>query len=98
MGLVWAVVPAAGRGTRFGGEIPKQYLEVAGRPLLVHTLDALLAHPAVAGVVLALSGDDPRWPGRHEDRGQPLLDCTGGARRAASPLPALQAPPNSVPP
>ena len=98
MGSIWAVVPAAGRGTRFGGEIPKQYLEVAGRPLLVHTLDALLAHPAVAGVVLALSGDDPRWPGWHEYRGKPLLACTGGDSRAASVLAALQALPESVRP
>ena len=43
MAGIWAVVPAAGRGSRFGGERPKQYLEVAGRPLLAHTLDALLA-------------------------------------------------------
>ncbi|WP_211365711.1 2-C-methyl-D-erythritol 4-phosphate cytidylyltransferase [Pseudoxanthomonas suwonensis] len=98
MGSIWAVVPAAGRGTRFGGEVPKQYLEVGGKPLLVHTLDALLAHPAVAGVVLALSGDDPRWPGWHEYRGKPLLACTGGDSRAASVLAALQALPESVRP
>ena len=29
--MSWAVVPAAGRGTRFGSDVPKQYLEVAGR-------------------------------------------------------------------
>ena len=55
MASIWAVVPAAGRGSRFGGELPKQYLEVAGRPMLAHTLEALLAHPAVAGAVLALA-------------------------------------------
>ena len=41
----WCVIPAAGRGARFGGDIPKQYLEVAGRTVLMHTLDALLSHP-----------------------------------------------------
>ncbi len=55
MAAIWAVVPAAGRGTRFGGDLPKQYLQVEGRLLLAHTLDALLAHAGVAGVVLA-------WP------------------------------------
>ena len=30
---VWAVVPAAGRGTRFGGPVPKQYLLAAGEPV-----------------------------------------------------------------
>ncbi|HAI93222.1 MAG TPA: 2-C-methyl-D-erythritol 4-phosphate cytidylyltransferase, partial [Xanthomonadaceae bacterium] len=59
---VWAVVPAAGRGTRFGAPMPKQYLEVAGRPLIAWTLDALLGHPAVAGVVAVLSAGDSDWP------------------------------------
>ena len=63
MAGIWAVLPAAGRGSRFGGERPKQYLEVAGRPLIAHALDALLAHPGVAGVVVALAADDPLWPG-----------------------------------
>ncbi|MGQ3469075.1 2-C-methyl-D-erythritol 4-phosphate cytidylyltransferase, partial [Xanthomonas campestris] len=33
-GSVWAIVPAAGRGTRFGGAVPKQYLHAAGQPLM----------------------------------------------------------------
>ena len=37
--MTWVVVPAAGRGTRVGGEIPKQYLSMLGRPLIRHTLD-----------------------------------------------------------
>ena len=81
MASVWAVVPAAGRGTRFGGEVPKQYLQVGGRPLLAYTLDALLAHPAVAGVVVALAADDPWWPGWSDHAGKPVLTCTGGASR-----------------
>ena len=48
MASVWAVVPAAGRGTRFGGEVPKQYLQVGGRPLLAYTLDALLGRIGAA--------------------------------------------------
>lgn len=96
MASVWAVVPAAGRGTRFGGQVPKQYLEVAGKPLLLHTLDALLGHPVVAGVVLALADDDAYWRGRHEHAGKPVLACTGGHSRAASVLAALEALPESV--
>lgn len=96
MAAIWAVVPAAGRGARFGGERPKQYLEVAGRPLLAHALDALLAHPGVAGVVVALAADDPLWPGWTEFAGRPLLTCVGGDSRAASVLAALQALPGSV--
>ena len=96
MASIWAVVPAAGSGSRFGGERPKQYLEVQGRFLLEHTLEALLAHTAVSGVVLALADGDALWPGWTEYAGRPLLACTGGGSRAASVLAALQALPDSV--
>jgi len=96
MAAIWAVLPAAGRGARFGGERPKQYLEVAGRPLMAHALDALLAHSGVAGVMVALAADDPWWPGWTEYGGRPLLTCIGGDNRAASVLAALQALPESV--
>ena len=39
----WAVLPAAGTGSRMGGERPKQYLEVAGATLLEHSLRAFLS-------------------------------------------------------
>ena len=89
--MIWAVIPAAGRGTRFGGERPKQYLEIAGRPLIAHALDALLAHPRVAGAMVALAAGDPHWPGWHERLGKPVLTCAGGAERADSVLAALRA-------
>lgn len=93
---IWAVVPAAGRGARFGGQMPKQYLQVAGRPLLAHALDALLAHPRVAGAMVAVSADDAGWPGWSERLGKPVLRCTGGGERADSVLAALQALPPAV--
>lgn len=93
---VWAVIPAAGRGTRFGGEIPKQYLEAAGKPLIAHALDALLAHPRVVGAVVALAADDARWPGWDALRGKPILRCTGGGERADSVLASLRALPPTV--
>lgn len=46
-GSIWAIVPAAGRGTRFGGPLPKQYLQAGGQPLMAYTLAALAAHPAL---------------------------------------------------
>ena len=45
--MTWAVVPAAGAGRRFGGDVAKQYVELDGEPLLAHALRALLAHPQV---------------------------------------------------
>jgi 2-C-methyl-D-erythritol 4-phosphate cytidylyltransferase len=93
---VWAVIPAAGRGTRFGGEIPKQYLEAAGKPLIAHALDALLSHPRVSGVVVALAADDAHWSNQDSLHSKPVLRCTGGGERADSVLAALQALPPDV--
>jgi 2-C-methyl-D-erythritol 4-phosphate cytidylyltransferase len=94
--VTWAVVPAAGRGTRFGGEMPKQYLDVAGAPLIAHTLHALLAHPSVEGVVVVLAADDGQWPGWCEFVGKPVLTCSGGDVRSESVLAGLAALPGSV--
>ena len=47
----WAVIPAAGVGARMAADRPKQYLELAGRTLLEHSLDCFLGHPALNGVV-----------------------------------------------
>lgn len=93
---VWAVMPAAGRGSRFGGDVPKQYLEVDGKPLIAHALEALLSHPRVAGAVVALAADDDRWPGWESLAGKPLLRCIGGSERADSVLAAMRALPATV--
>jgi 2-C-methyl-D-erythritol 4-phosphate cytidylyltransferase/2-C-methyl-D-erythritol 2,4-cyclodiphosphate synthase len=55
---VHALVVAAGRGLRFGGPTPKQWLDCAGAPLLAHTLDALAAAPDLAGVCVVIHPDD----------------------------------------
>lgn len=96
MARVWAVVPAAGRGTRFGGDLPKQYLVVDGAPLIAHALTALFAHDAVEGAVVPVSENDPDWPGWTEFAGKAVQSCIGGATRAASVLAGLQALPGSV--
>ncbi len=93
---VWAIVPAAGRGQRFGGALPKQYVEVAGQPLIAHSLQTLLTHPVVCGAVVALAADDPWWPGWSSLAGKPLLRVAGGESRAASVLAALHALPDDV--
>lgn len=94
--MSWVVVPAAGRGSRFGSEVPKQYLELFGRTVLHHTLDRLARHPGVSGLVVALSADDARWPGWRELRGKPVLRCEGGRERADSVLAGLRALPERV--
>jgi len=94
--MTWAIVPAAGRGTRFGDARPKQYIEVDGEPLIAHALRVLLAHPAVSGAVVAIAADDPYWPGWAEVEGKPVLACIGGETRADSVLAALDALPDGV--
>ena len=53
-----AVVPAAGRGLRMGGCVPKQFLAIGGLPLVVHSLRILQAAPSVDAIVLAVPQDD----------------------------------------
>lgn len=96
--MTWVVVPAAGRGARFGGEVPKQYLEVAGEPLLAHSLRALFAHPGVEGAVVVLAPGDTRWQGWSDGSGRPVIACTGGDTRAESVLAGLAALPGDVRP
>ncbi|PJK08560.1 2-C-methyl-D-erythritol 4-phosphate cytidylyltransferase [Lysobacteraceae bacterium NML08-0793] len=93
----WCVIPAAGSGSRFGGSVPKQYLPVAGKPVLLHTLEALLGHPGIAGVVLVLpaTGELPvELPERYY--GKPVLRVRGGASRAESVANGLAALPDEV--
>jgi 2-C-methyl-D-erythritol 4-phosphate cytidylyltransferase len=96
MASIWAVVPAAGRGSRFGAEIPKQYVEIAGRAVLWHSLNSLLRHPQIAGVMLALDAVDRHWPKLNADalaaqHRKAIHLCLGGATRAQSVRNALEA-------
>ena len=89
--MTWTLVPAAGSGRRFGGEVPKQYLHAAGKPLIAHALEALLSHSGIDGAVVALAADDPHWPGWTWLHGKPVIACIGGGERAESVLAALRA-------
>jgi len=93
---LWCVIPAAGRGTRVGGDCPKQYLPLAGRALVLHTLERLAAHPRIAGLLVALAADDARWPGIDCLAGKPVLTTAGGGERADSVLAGLRALPAEV--
>lgn len=55
MDKIFAVVAAAGSGRRLGSETPKQYLLLAGKPLLVHSLAVLDSHPNIDGIVLVVA-------------------------------------------
>ena len=89
----YAIVPAAGSGSRFGGERPKQYLDLLGRPLIYHTLAALTACPDIERVWVVLAPDDPWWPQYDWSGLGAKLDTVrcGGATRAESVSNGLQA-------
>ena len=57
---VHALIPAAGRGTRYGGAVLKQYLPVAGKAVLAHAIRAFQFHPLISGITVILAEDD-RW-------------------------------------
>lgn len=81
---VWAVVPAAGLGSRMEREIPKQYLVFQGKTILEHCLDRLLAHPQIAGAILVLRDDDRHWENLAYAPNKPLFTTEGGAERQHS--------------
>jgi 2-C-methyl-D-erythritol 4-phosphate cytidylyltransferase len=88
----FALVPAAGLGARVGADIPKQYLEIAGRPVLWHALCALCESPCIEQTCVVLSAQD-QWFERldwtaFKERLR-VLRC-GGATRAASVLNGLR--------
>jgi 2-C-methyl-D-erythritol 4-phosphate cytidylyltransferase len=88
--LCWALVPAAGSGSRMGAEVPKQYLSLDGATVIEHSLRRLAAHPAVQGIAVVLAADDPHWRQLRIDLPVPLVTAVGGAERADSVLGGLR--------
>lgn len=80
----WFLVPAAGKGTRFGNEVPKQYHRLRGHSVLAWTLMRLASHPCTRGLIVALAPDDQYWPGLTRLLDKPVITCTGGTSRAES--------------
>lgn len=87
----WVAMPAAGQGMRLGSDVPKQYLEIGGRPLIAWSLQAFVGDPRCLGVVVATAPGDPRWSGVRERLGCAVIDAVGGAQRGDSVAAALGA-------
>lgn len=87
----WAVLPAAGTGSRMGGELPKQYLRVCGATLLEHSLRALLRCEQIAGIAVPLHPDDTRAGGVGLLRDARVQIVAGAAQRSGSVLSGLDA-------
>ena len=74
------IVPAAGSGTRMGGAIPKQFIRLAGKPLLAHTLSALACLPFISIIFLIVA------EGHIPDAGEVVY---GWSRQRASSVPEV---------
>lgn len=86
MPKIFAIVPAAGQGTRIGDAVPKQYLPLAGKPMMFHSIEAIAAVSRITCVCVVLSPLDRHW-GEHDwsalpDKIEPAF--VGGAHRADS--------------
>ncbi len=90
-GMVAAVVVAAGRGQRAGGEIPKQYRHIAGEPVIRPTLVAFLAHPQIGAVRPVIHPDDEVFYRAAIAGLNVLPPVAGGATRQASVRAGLEA-------
>ncbi|WP_299599322.1 2-C-methyl-D-erythritol 4-phosphate cytidylyltransferase [uncultured Microbulbifer sp.] len=85
----WVIVPAAGTGKRMGADKPKQYLSLAGKPLIQHTLENILGWPGLTGIVVAIAADDQEFSTLVAARDPRVHTVTGGTERADSVLAAL---------
>jgi 2-C-methyl-D-erythritol 4-phosphate cytidylyltransferase len=86
MPKIFAIIPAAGQGTRMGEAVPKQYIPVAGQPMMFHSIGTLASVARIERVFVVLSPMDRHW-GQHDwsalpDKIEPIF--AGGARRGES--------------
>ena len=85
-----AIIVAAGSGSRFQSETPKQFLDLAGKPIVVHTIERFASAPSIDSIVVVLSSENVSrlGPGGFS---KPFKVVTGGASRAESVLNGLNA-------
>lgn len=89
-----AIIPAAGSGSRLGGQIPKQFLEIAGAPILAHTISRFVACEDIGAIAVALPADkldEFRARNRGARASKPIYYVNGGTERSDSILNALEA-------
>jgi 2-C-methyl-D-erythritol 4-phosphate cytidylyltransferase len=92
MTRITAILPAAGMGTRMGGETPKQFLELDGSPILLHTLRRLASCGAITEIILATRADEIQRleeSCRQEKFRQTIRVVKGGSSRQESVAAAL---------
>ncbi len=87
----WSIVAAAGKGSRMESPTPKQYLPLQGKPVIEHSLNALLSYPLFERVVVVISSDDTHWHTTKINQHPKVVSTFGGRERFHSVLKGLQA-------
>jgi 2-C-methyl-D-erythritol 4-phosphate cytidylyltransferase / 2-C-methyl-D-erythritol 2,4-cyclodiphosphate synthase len=88
---ITALIVAAGSGSRTGGDVPKQFRLVRGQPMLRHSYSALIAHPEIDHVVVAIGEGQEAEAHVALTNLPPAMLVTGGATRRESVLNGLEA-------
>src|SRR5579863_10257279 len=91
MTTTYALIVAAGRGTRFGGALPKQYLPLGGTSVLRHAVAAFATHPGIAGVQVVIRDEDHKIFAEAVSGLALLPPVPGGAERQDSVRLGLEA-------
>lgn len=92
MTLFHIIIPAAGIGTRMENVLPKQYLPLAGKPIISHIIQTFFNNPRIASIHLALSPEDEFWRSLTLNPESRLhIHYTGGDSRAETVLNTLKA-------
>ena len=91
MAFFHVIIPAAGTGNRMASVLPKQYVSLAGKPMISHTIQVFLKHPRIASIHLALNPKDDFWRSLPLEPASKLqLHFTGGESRSETVLNTLQ--------
>ena len=91
MAFFHVIIPAAGTGNRMQNVLPKQYILLAGKPLISHCIETFFKHPRIASIHVALHPDDGFWRDLTPAPTSKLkLHYTGGESRAETVLSTLQ--------
>lgn len=86
----YALIPAAGSGSRLGGELPKQYLNLAGEALLTRVISTFGLCASISKIFVVVAVNDGRWKNLPQSDRAVFLEC-GGATRSQSVTNGLSA-------
>ena len=91
MNGVAVIIPAAGSGTRFGGELPKQFRELAGKPIVQHVIERFVLDERVGRVIVPVA--EQLLAAVRESSSERVYFVAGGATRLQSVMRGVEAVP-----